>query len=242
MGSPDSERILSPVNLASMPLQRTGNAASHAPTQPLLLPKAVLCPLIWLSSSPLLCPGPRHTFCLEHWSPSLPRIIIPPTCSCPSQQGVTPTDDSTAPIWLPCHGTPGGPHSLRSVCLVPPAHRTSPWRGSGEGRGHVRCIWACPAQRLAASAVLTTDQLRRKELGIPSGRDQLREEKGFLHLRHRTRGLTTRAGYFSLLGPGRWWQPLFLAAAALSSPEGPGGDSQGSSPEAVPAPPPRPPR
>lgn len=114
----------------------------------------------------------------------------------------------------------------RPVCLVPPTHGTSPWLGLGEGRGQVQGIWACPAHCLAASVVLTTDQLRRKELGIPWGRDQLREEKGFLHLRYRTRGLTTRAGYFSLLGPGGWRQPLFLAAAALSSPEDPGSDSR----------------
>lgn len=90
--------------------------------------------------------------------------------------------------------------------------------------------------------VFTTDQLRRKELGIPWGRDQLREGEGFLHLRYRTRGLTTRAAYFSALGPGGWWQPLSLAAATLSSPEDPGGDSWGSSPEGVPPPPPRSPR
>lgn len=112
-----------------------------------------------------------------------------------------------------------------SASFLPPTGQAPGW-GSGEGRGQVQCIWACPAQCLAASAVLTTDQLRRKELGIPWGRDQLREEKGFLHLRYRTRGLTTRAGYFSLLGPSGWWQPLFLAAAALSSPEDPGSDSR----------------
>ena len=39
------------------------------------------------------------------------------------------------------------------------------------------------------------------------------------------RGLTTRAAYFAALGPGGWWQPLSLAAAALSSPEDPGGEA-----------------
>lgn len=118
-----------------MLLQCTSNAASHAPARPSVLPKAVHCPLIWLSSSSLLCPGPRHTFCQEHWSPSPPRITSPPARSCPSQQGITPTDDSTLPIWLPCHGTPGDPHSPRSVCLVPPTHGTSPWLGVGRGQG-----------------------------------------------------------------------------------------------------------
>ena len=129
--------------------------------------------------------------------------------------------------------------ALTQICLSRSScSLDKPLAGGGVGGGQ----GPCPARSLAVHPVFTTDQLRRKELGIPWGRDQLREGEGFLHLRYRTRGLTTRAAYFSALGPGGWWQPLSLAAATLSSPEDPGGDSWGSSPEGVPPPPPRSPR
>ena len=170
-------------NLASVLLQSATNAASHALTQPLVLPKAVLCPLIWLSYSSLLCPGPRTP---SAWNTGLPPCPVSQShllTAAPANRAVlsrmTPQRPSGCPATGPRYVLT---RSDLSVSLLLLTGQAPGWGGAGGGQG------PCPAWSLAVRPVFTTDQLRRKELGIPWGRDQLREGEGFLHLRYRTEG------------------------------------------------------
>lgn len=144
--------------------------------------------------------------------PFLPCTKFPPAHSCPSQEFTTPTIHLTPPTWLLCHWTPGSPNSFKSICLVPPTQ--PPGHKLLGARAQVLCIQACPAQCLAVSPVFTTNQLRRKEKGIPWGRGESRKGREGLpppwvpHPRadHRAQA---GPGHFSLLGTRGGQQPLF---------------------------------
>lgn len=99
MGSPDSERIPSPVNLASMPLQRTGSSlpctdtalastqgCSLPPYLAELEPTAVSWPTAHLLPGTLVSPAPYH-------NPTYSQLPQPTGRH-------SHWDDSTAPIWL----------------------------------------------------------------------------------------------------------------------------------------------